>query len=1172
GSGQELMKKLQAEPGPATQVNPDGSITVIADTSPNLRWVGNGRVIFNNKGKAVKRYEPYFSVLPAFDDEKEIVELGVTAVMHYDSMGRVIKTDFPNKTFSKVEFTPWVQRSFDPNDTVDKSGWFDERILNPVPSIATPDEVNAAQKSLLHKNTPTVAHLDTLGRAFFTEADNGTEKISSRVVHDITGKELEVKDALNRIVMQYEYDLLARNIRQISMDAGARLAIMGVDNHPILTWDDRNHEFSFEYDKLRRGTKSFVKIGNGQPILVSSVEYGDSLTPSVAKNNNLVGAPHKKFDQAGVVTTIKNDFKGNALSCSRQLLQDYKNMIDWANPGAVGLEPEIFTNSTEYDAINRPTKAIMPHSASMPASEMFPSYNEAGLMEKVEVKIRGAAIIPFVSNINYNAKGQRESIFYGNGTKTKYSYDKDSFRLTNILTTRTAGNVVLQDLKYTYDATGNITRVKDNAQADIFFDNEMAQALNDYEYDAIYRLVKASGRKHAGQTDIQSKAGLMNNSSFRDRAFMKNPGINPNDANAFRNYTEAYTYDKVGNIKEQKHVSKNSSWTRSFEYDNNNNLNNRMTRSSINGDDYDYSYDAHGNMLGLETVQNEVWDFMDHFRQADLGGGGTVYFVYDGSGQRLRKVTERQNGMIQERIYLGGIEIFRQRNNANAVTLERETLHVMDDTKRIAMIDTPVIKPAGNNETQLIRYQYSNHLGSSSLELDDAASIISYEEYFPYGTTSYSTVDAGREVAAKRYRYTGKERDEETGLNYHGARYYALWLIRWTAADPIGIEDGLNLYVYVSGNPVSLADPGGTQGIGNLDPPKYGYEQKKFDTFDECVKGTWTTCRSVDEQIWSNGAYYGDVPRNAPAPTIAPPPPPPKPEPKKPKPAPKEENKGRELTPSELFDLAESFLPRYKYSPTYYRITGSFKLVFSGLEIVGGLYATPETLGGGLIIVGNGLDNGQAAAREIWTGESAKTLKYHLSYKTAEAFGADPKLSNAFGQLGDFTGNVVSGGIGLKVATTPFSIVEGEPYQVMFYHGAYQDRHVFTVGTPNGPRAFYVRTGGGGTNAGGAQAGDFAPFDGFSSQRGIFEYQGSFYKASPGWFVKHRYGAGLTENNQLYRFGTTENLEISQWLGKQNLPLPGPAGPWQTIQPELEFFGVPTIDPIPHYGEIKLPF
>ena len=60
-----------------------------------------------------------------------------------------------------------------------------------------------------------------------------------------------------------------------------------------------------------------------------------------------------------------------------------------------------------------------------------------------------------------------------------------------------------------------------------------------------------------------------------------------------------------------------------------------------------------------------------------------------------------------------------------------------------------------------------------------------------------------------RHRYTGKEWNEETGLAYHGTRYYALWLGRWTAADPIGIGDGVNLYGYVQNNPLVYVDSSG---------------------------------------------------------------------------------------------------------------------------------------------------------------------------------------------------------------------------------------------------------------------------------------------------------------------------------------------------------------------------
>ena len=106
---------------------------------------------------------------------------------------------------------------------------------------------------------------------------------------------------------------------------------------------------------------------------------------------------------------------------------------------------------------------------------------------------------------------------------------------------------------------------------------------------------------------------------------------------------------------------------------------------------------------------------------------------------------ERQNGTRQkERIYLGGFEIYREYNgNGTTVTLERETLHIMDDKQRIALVETrtDVLVPE-----QLIRYEFGNHLGSASLELDDQAQIISYEEYTPYGSTSYQAVRSQTET------------------------------------------------------------------------------------------------------------------------------------------------------------------------------------------------------------------------------------------------------------------------------------------------------------------------------------------------------------------------------------------------------------------------------------------
>jgi len=126
-----------------------------------------------------------------------------------------------------------------------------------------------------------------------------------------------------------------------------------------------------------------------------------------------------------------------------------------------------------------------------------------------------------------------------------------------------------------------------------------------------------------------------------------------------------------------------------------------------------------------------------------------------------------------------------------------------DDQKRIAMIDN-------DGTTETIRYQYDNHLGSASLELDQNAATISYEEYHPFGTTSYRSGRTETEVSLKRYKYVGKERDEETGLYYYGARYYAAWIARFVSVDPLAEKyQNLSPYNYVANSPIKSIDPDG---------------------------------------------------------------------------------------------------------------------------------------------------------------------------------------------------------------------------------------------------------------------------------------------------------------------------------------------------------------------------
>src|SRR5262249_35823800 len=193
--------------------------------------------------------------------------------------------------------------------------------------------------------------------------------------------------------------------------------------------------------------------------------------------------------------------------------------------------------------------------------------------------------------------------------------------------------------------------------------------------------------------------------------------------------------------------------------------------------------------------------------------GDTTYYVYNSKGERVRKVLERPSGSPQhERLFVGAFETYLKYDCTGECVAKCETLHVRDDSRRIALLETETINDGALvvAPRTLLRLQIDNHLESSAIELDDAAEIISYEEYYSYGSTSYEAVNPRIKATRKRYRFTGRERDSESGFYYHGARYYVPWLGRWASPDPTGMRDGTNLYAYGAGNPIVHSDPTGT--------------------------------------------------------------------------------------------------------------------------------------------------------------------------------------------------------------------------------------------------------------------------------------------------------------------------------------------------------------------------
>jgi len=771
------------------------------DIHRQMGWIGTGRTVYNNKGKAVMQYEPYFSISHECDTAEQAAGQGISPQLHYDALGRVCRTHMPDGSFSKTEWTAWEQIVWDASDTVKDSAWYAQRIGLPADN---PERI-AAEKAAVHYRTPSLMHTDSLARPFYTiqiletgaSIAEPVDAVHSYVRLDIQGNRLSVINGLGREALSYRYNMVQQLCCQHSIDSGDARTFTDVAGQPLLHWDTDGRKFETSYDALRRPLAQTLSY-NGNTLLLEQTTYGEVYDPADAALKNLRGQVYEHYDSSGRQWMPEGyDFKGNPVQASLSLPEDREATdVDWnTNPG---LESRVYTTQTRVDALNRPLKTLDPGNNLSTFG-----YDKGGRLTKVTLNNE-----VYVKQIHYDAKGQRQHIVYGNNTVTRYTYDPLTYRLRRLLTTANTGGAIVQDLNYTYDPSGNITLVRDAVQETIFSNNTMVSADQDFSYDALYRLVQASGRERKGL------ASFGNDDRYDDSSWS---GPYTGDLGQVHRYIQHYTYDAAGNITQLRHTVPSDtaySYTRSYDYVPGTNC---LKQTTVGADAYTYTHDARGNMTGLPHITALHWNHTNELCRIDrVAGQPDAWYQYSG-GQRVRKYVDK-GSWKEERIYLGKFEIYRKFESSSLTNpiVERTTVHVSDDTGRIAMLE---IRTLGNatddNDTlaELSRYIYSNQLQSASLELDEAGEVISYEEYHPYGTTAYQAKNNAIKATAKRYRYTGKERDEESGLYYHGARYYIPWLCRWSAVDPLESKyAGVSPYNYSFNNPVMWNDPSGMSG------------------------------------------------------------------------------------------------------------------------------------------------------------------------------------------------------------------------------------------------------------------------------------------------------------------------------------------------------------------------
>jgi RHS repeat-associated protein len=198
------------------------------------------------------------------------------------------------------------------------------------------------------------------------------------------------------------------------------------------------------------------------------------------------------------------------------------------------------------------------------------------------------------------------------------------------------------------------------------------------------------------------------------------------------------------------------------------------------------TYDVAGNVTNDGNGNTPTYDAENRI-VTDAG----VTYSYDADGFRI----EKSSGTMY---WPGHPGILAETDLTGTINEE----YIYFDGERIARVD----RPSGT-----VHYYFSDKLGSASVITDALGNVTKQDFYFPYGREL--TTSTGSDP--NHYKFTGKERDAESGLDMFGARYYASTMGRFMSVDPafeseiLELPQTWNRYSYVYNRPTYSNDPDG---------------------------------------------------------------------------------------------------------------------------------------------------------------------------------------------------------------------------------------------------------------------------------------------------------------------------------------------------------------------------
>ncbi|ASC85580.1 RHS repeat-associated core domain-containing protein [Pseudomonas fragi] len=666
----------------------------------------------------------------------------------------------------------------------------------------------------LHRHTPTLSACDPRGlpvRQVAYHRRSAAQLAEARISRQVFGPTghvgelwdarllaLRSQDPATVANQRNRHSLSGRLLHSTHVDRGVRITLAGAGAQLRYSWDARGTRHTCEYDGLLRLSAVFEQGADAATgRCVERLSYADNRAEH--RLLNCCGRLVRHNDPAGTLWFEGYDLLGQVTSQSRRFVRDISLPPDWPVHSA-GREPYLEPGSWRTQWRHDATGQLIEQTDARGNRQVF-QQGVDGLLTSLRVRTGSSTEQRVIEQRTYTANGQIEVERAGNGVVSVLTYNPLDDRLQRRQTWRTGKpGEPLQDLTYTYDRVGNVLRLADAAQPLQWADNNRVQAVSSYVYDTLYQLIEATGRESSDPACGPQLPGIALFSG--------------GNAQRLRNYRQVYTYDAGGNLARLQHIpSHGSGYTRQMRLAQRSNHGLEQMPGVAASQGPGSGFDGNGNQQRLAPGQALAWTLRNQLQRVTLvaradGANDEEICVYDGSGARVIKVRQRNGHRLPRNeavYYLPGLEI--RRNSATGEWLD--VLTVAGELSSARILHWEQGRPADIDNRQL-RLSLTDHLGSSTLELDGAARLLSQESCYPYGATAWWAARSAIEASYKHVRYSGKERDA-SGLYYYGYRYYAPWLGRWISADPGDTVDGLNLYAMARGNPISRRDEQGLQ-------------------------------------------------------------------------------------------------------------------------------------------------------------------------------------------------------------------------------------------------------------------------------------------------------------------------------------------------------------------------